>query len=222
MRVRSAVAVATATVLLSLGAGVLPADAAPPPGQPGQASAQELQKKYDEKIAKAKEKRDRRITQPQRDEAAARALQDGAVNPLMTGVTAAAAAVPGDAPHYFSHPNYANSPLPTITTTPGASTYTGNPLQDRAYGTDSAADVFGLLPIDLPAGMLSRIQVQNQANADPALASAGKKFNAYVLRPTGTADQYTVAFDSGELTMPDLADPTVSETTTFTVANLPV
>ena len=39
------------------------------------------------------------------------------------------------APHYFSHPNYANSPLPTIE---GAVIAVGNPLIERAAATDGA------------------------------------------------------------------------------------
>ena len=35
----------------------------------------------------------------------------------------------------------------------------------------------------------------------------GQAFHAYVLRPTGHANEYTVVFDSGLLTMPALADP---------------
>jgi hypothetical protein len=75
-----------------------------------------------------------KITHNDRQEAAARALQEGALNPLM--VTMAAV---GDenlidgAPHYFSHPNYANSPLPIIE---GATIFAGNPLVERAYASD--------------------------------------------------------------------------------------
>jgi len=58
-----------------------------------------------------------KITHAERQAAAARALQQGELNPLM--MTAEATAVTaanliGGAPHYFSHPNYANSPLPTV------------------------------------------------------------------------------------------------------------
>ena len=39
-----------------------------------------------------------------------------------------------------------------------------------------------------------------------------------MLRPTGTPNQYTVVYDSGELTVPPLADPAISEVATFPVA----
>ncbi len=70
-------------------------------------------------------------TQKDRKEAAARALQAGALNPLM--VEAAAMPIIDGAPHYFSHPNYANSQLPTVE---GTVIAVGNPLQDRAYASD--------------------------------------------------------------------------------------
>ena len=56
--------------------------------------------------------KDKKIKHKDRMEAAARALFEGALNLLM--VDAQAAMTPGQAPHYFSHPNYANSPLPTV------------------------------------------------------------------------------------------------------------
>jgi FtsP/CotA-like multicopper oxidase with cupredoxin domain len=177
--------------------------------------------RYKDKAAKVKEKQDRKIDQKDRDAAAARALQQGALNPLMVD-TQTAALIDG-APHYFSHPNYANSPLPTIGTVPGAGTTIGHALQDRAYATDNATNVLVVLPQPLTDGFLTGFQSWNQAGAGSSSSpSAGKTFHAYVLRPTGTADQYTVAFDSGALTVPVLADPAVSEPATFAVANLPV
>src|SRR3990172_8902504 len=92
------------------------------------------------------EKKDK-ITHKDRKAAAARALFEGALNPLM--VEAVAAPIIAGAPHYFSHPNYANSPLPTIETIPGADTYVGNLLSDRAYATDNSAGVFVVLPAPL-------------------------------------------------------------------------
>src|SRR5690606_8240704 len=68
---------------------------------------------------------------------------------------------------------------------------------------------------------LTGFQVWNQANADASLASAGKAFHAYVLRPSRFTNQYTVVFDSGQLTMPALTDP-LGEIATFGVANLEV
>ena len=167
----------------------------------------------------------KKVTQKDRDKAAARALQKGALNPLMITAEPTAAevmpmaAAPGDAPRYFSHPNYANSPLPEVTT--GAETVEGNALEDRQYATDTAATVFVVLNNKLPDGLLTSFQIWNQANADPALASAGKTFHAYILRPTRFTNQYSVVFDSGQLTMPALSG-TASELATFPVANLAV
>ena len=77
--------------------------------------------KWEEKIKKAKEKKALRITQKQRQEAADAAKAKGFVLPKL-GVTPPAARggaarqvqpfAIGQAPHYFSHPNYANSPYP--------------------------------------------------------------------------------------------------------------
>ncbi|MCJ7617571.1 MAG: hypothetical protein MUO43_13650, partial [Desulfobacterales bacterium] len=50
----------------------------------------------------------KKVTQAQRQAAADSAAAGGFALPLMGE---AMMAVPGDAPHYFSHPNYANSPL---------------------------------------------------------------------------------------------------------------
>ncbi len=99
-------------------------------------------------------------------------------------------------------------------------------LTGRANATDYATPagvlgpVFVVLPsAALPNGSLESFQTFNQA--DPAgspTPSAGGLFHAYVLRPTGTANQYTVVYDSGQLTVPPLADPSVSEVATFPVA----
>ncbi len=184
--------------------------------------------KYQQKIEKALEKQERRVTTVERSDAAARALQAGALNPLMIVAQDAASkmgpqAVTVAAPHYFSHPNYANSPLPTVNQGP-ANTY-GNTLVDRAYATDNTANVFVVLnntPF-LVDGLLTGFQTWNQATAGAsAQPSAGLKFHAYVLRPTTVANLYTVVFDSGLLTVPALANPAVSESATFGVANLPV
>jgi len=166
------------------------------------------------------------VTQKDRQDAAARAIQQGELNPLMAMAGAAAMALPGQAPRYFSHPNYANSPLPTIE---GAVISVGNPLIDRTYATDFAvgvgelAPVFVALPAALPDGMLQSFQVWNQASTGASpFPSAGNVFHAYVLRPTGTPNEFTVVFDSGLLTMPALTDPAVSEVATFGVTNLAV
>ena len=122
--------------------------------------------KYKKKADKVKEKAEKRITQKDREAAAARALQEGALNPLM--VEAAAAPLIDGAPHYFSHPNYANSPLPELE---GATAPVGNPLQDRTYATDYPvgvgllAPVFVVLPQELPDGLLTSFETWNQAAA---------------------------------------------------------
>ena len=185
------------------------------------AAAPDESNRYKDKAAKVKETQEKKVDQADREAAAARALQDGALNPLMmVDAQMAAMAAPGEAPRYFSHPNYANSPLPVVTTTPGAQTTIGNELIDRAFATDAAATVFVVLDDALPDGLLTGFQVWNQANVDAALASAGKTFHAYLLRPTRFANQYSVVFDSGQLTMPALADPAAGAIATFPVANL--
>ncbi|MFZ5796786.1 MAG: multicopper oxidase domain-containing protein [Thermodesulfobacteriota bacterium] len=168
----------------------------------------------------------KKITQADRQAAAARSLQKGAINPLMVDAQPAAMMMPGQAPHYFSHPNYANSPLPMVE---GAVIPVGNPLVDRQYASDfpvaagELAPVFTVVPTALPDGMLQSFQVWNQASPGGSpFPSAGNVFHAYVLRPTGVPGEYTVVFDSGLLTLPALADPAISEIATFGVANLAV
>ncbi|MCG3209860.1 MAG: hypothetical protein FOGNACKC_03487 [Anaerolineae bacterium] len=167
----------------------------------------------------------KKITQKDRQAAADRAAAAGLTLETMA---VAAPALPGEVPHYFSHPNYANSPLPgeTFSAVP---TNVGNPLTDRTYATDypvgagESAPVLVVLPTPLPAGTLTSFQTWNQASAGGSpFPSAGNVFNAYVLRPTGTANQYTVVFDSGLLTVPALADPAVSELATFPVGPVDV
>lgn len=53
----------------------------------------------------------KKITQADRQAAADRAAEAGLLLPEAADATMQMA-MPGDAPHYFSHPNYANSPLP--------------------------------------------------------------------------------------------------------------
>ncbi|ABS27304.1 multicopper oxidase type 2 [Anaeromyxobacter sp. Fw109-5] len=172
--------------------------------------------------AQARKDKDRpRITHADRAAAAARAKAKG----LASGAAAVAAAemamaMPGDPPRYYSHPNYANSPLPVVS---GALVSVGNPLVDRAYATDFAGpvgelgQVFVVMPSAvLPEGLIQSFQTWNQATAGASpTPSAGGVFHAYVLRPTGIPNEYTVAFDSGTLTVPALADPTVGEVAKF-------
>jgi len=111
-----------------------------------------------------KPKKDKKVTHAQRKAAAARAFQQGALNPLM--VEMQAAALINGAPHYFSHPNYANSPLPTVE---GTVIYFGNELIDRTYASDfpvgvgELAPVFVVVPTVLPDGLLTSFQTWNQA-----------------------------------------------------------
>jgi FtsP/CotA-like multicopper oxidase with cupredoxin domain len=173
----------------------------------------------------------KKVTQKDRDKAAARALQKGALNPLMItaepmaaeAMPMAAAAAPGDAPRYFSHPNYANSPLPEVTVTPGAESQVGNDLITRTYATDGAVNVFVMLATPLTDGLLTAFETWNQATADAnGNVSEGMQFHAYVLRPTRFTNQFSVVFDSGLLTVPAPAESGVSETARFGVANLAV
>ena len=157
----------------------------------------------------------------ERSAAAARARQEGALNPLMVDTMAEGeAALIDGAPHYFSHPNYANSPLPVID--PGQVATFGNPLVDRAYSSDNATNVFVVIPVALPDGLLQSFQTWNQPATGGSPASAGLNFHAYVLRPTGNPDEYTVLFDSGQLSVPDLVDAATGEVAVFGVANLAV
>jgi FtsP/CotA-like multicopper oxidase with cupredoxin domain len=182
----------------------------------------DVEARYAEKAARAREKRANRVDQTDREAAAARALQEGALNPLMVEAVQAADLIEG-APRYFSHPNYANSQLPTITADPGTSALVGNAVVERAYATDNASNVFVVVPQALPEGFVQSFRTWNQADAgQSASPSAGASFHTYVLRPTGTADEYDVVFDSGQLTVPPLSDPATSELATFAVANLAV
>ena len=71
----------------------------------------DLEQRYAEKMERALERAERRITQEDRQAVADRAAAAGLTVEAMELM---AAAVPGDAPRYFSHPNYANSPLPVL------------------------------------------------------------------------------------------------------------
>ncbi len=84
--------------------------------------------------------------------------------------------------------------------------------------TDPLVPVFVVVPAPLPDGVLSSFQTFNQANqgASPT-PSAGQTFHAYVLRPTGTANEYDVVFDSGLLTVPALSVPGTSEVVTYSL-----
>ena len=187
--------------------------AAPAPPDPA--------KKYQNKHEKALEKQNRRVDPAERQAAADLAGAKGFELPAIGEAVMAAAGV---APHYFSHPNYANSPLPvlanTVTPTP-----VGNALQDRAYASDFPvgvgvlAPVFVVLPTALPAGTLTSFQTWNQATSGASpFPSAGNVFHAFILRPTGVANEYTVALRSGPFTVPALTTPGISEVAVFPVS----
>ncbi len=95
----------------------------------------------------------------------------------------------------------------------------GNPLIDRAYATDFPPEQIGgldavLVVLDdaLPAGTLQSFETWNQATAAGSPnPSAGEKFRAYVLRPTGTLNEYDVVYESAVQTVPAPAVAGVSE-----------
>jgi FtsP/CotA-like multicopper oxidase with cupredoxin domain len=172
----------------------------------------------------------KRITPAERNAAAKRlksSLISGAIAPGAAIGIAAVPPGPGSVPDYFGiYPNYASSPLPTVAFTGTTPTTVGNPLIDRAYATDYAtppgtlAPVFVVVPSAmLPAGTLENIQIWNQATTGGSpTPSAGNIFHAYVLHPTGTPNQYTVVFDSGNLTVPTLPAGSNGQVETFTMA----
>jgi FtsP/CotA-like multicopper oxidase with cupredoxin domain len=94
---------------------------------------------YEEKYAKWKEKEEQRITHADRQAAADRAAAAGF---LLAELGAAQMAMPGAAPHYFSHPNYANSPLPGYALLPEPYKYY-LPLVYRRATTPGAPKIVG-------------------------------------------------------------------------------
>ncbi len=176
----------------------------------------ETQKKAAERL---KEKRDL----PAKRNAAAERYKKAGIS-VAEGILALPAGMdPGGLPHYYGpYPNYANSPIPTITLTGTTPTTVGNPLSERAYATDNANNVFVVVSGVLSTGTLENLQIWNQAFSTGSPPSAGNSFHAYVLRPTGTANQYNVVFDSGLLTVPPLTTPGVSEIATFPIGSIPV
>ena len=131
---------------------------------------------------------------------------------------------PGGLPHYYGpFPNYANSPIPTLTTSINP-TIVGNTLNDRTYASDFPVEVGQLAPVFvvipgavLPAGTLVNFTTWNQAtNGSSPFPSAGNIFYAYVLRPIGP-NQYQIVFNSTELTVPSMTTPGISEIATFPV-----
>ena len=105
----------------------------------------------------------------------------------------------------------------------------GNPLITRTYATDYAtspgtlAQVLVVVPTTMPAsGQVQSIEYFNQATTGSSPnTSAGNLFHAYVLQATGNTNEYTVAWDSGELTVPVTLDPS-GEVISIPVPNIPV
>ena len=152
----------------------------------------------------------RRVTHAERAAAAARARAQGFALPA---VGTAQMAAPGEAPRYFSVPNYANSPLRRA----GAGTVSvGNPLTARQYPTDSAADVLVVngSPV-ATAGQLTEVRTWNMPGSGP------NAFHAYVLRPTALPSEYAVVFDSGALSVPAVAEGVVQAFAVGPVGVLP-
>ncbi len=123
------------------------------------------------------------------------------------------------------------SPVVTLNGGGGAGTLVqvGNTLAARAYATDFATapgtlgPVLVVLQAAMPAnGAVQAIQYFNQAtNGNSPTPSAGNLFHAYVLKATGVPNEYTVAWDSGEMTVPSTADP-VGVVESISVPNIPV
>jgi FtsP/CotA-like multicopper oxidase with cupredoxin domain len=122
---------------------------------------------------------------------------------------------------------------PTVTIGGGGGSGTlvnvGNQLIARTYATDYAtapgvlAPVFVIVPTTMPAnGTVQSIEYFNQATTGSSPNnSAGNLFHAYILHPTGVANQYTVLWDSGVQTVPTTADP-VGVVETIAVPNVAV
>jgi Putative Ig domain/Fibronectin type III domain/WD40-like Beta Propeller Repeat len=105
---------------------------------------------------------------------------------------------------------------PSAAVTPSATAIpvsVGNPLVPRTYATDSAAGNFVVLKnAKMPKGTLSNFQSWN-----PGGTNVGKTFRAYVLRPTGVTNGYTVIYESGVYTVPAPSVPS-GAVSTFTVS----
>jgi FtsP/CotA-like multicopper oxidase with cupredoxin domain len=205
-RRRSIILISLAVMLIAVIAGAVVTQAA------ADKAPKDLLK---ERAATVREKMDNRVTQADREAAAARAAADGLTLPT---AETAAMAMAGEAPHYFSVANYANSQLPMVES--GMATAVGNPLVERTYASDSAANVFVVVPTPLPDGLVQSFDTFNQTTGGNS-PSEGKSFHAYVLRPTGTANEYQVVFDSGLFTVPAATDP-AGNVEHFAVPNIAV
>lgn len=118
---------------------------------------------------------------------------------------AAAAIDPVDetlVPHYFGpYPNWANSPQvladAVVTISPSTTTQVskGNSLVGRATAADISADVLVINNTPLVAGNLTAFKTWEQSGSGP------NTFHAYVLRPTGLPNEFSVVYDSGVLSV---------------------
>ncbi len=98
----------------------------------------------------------------------------------------------------------------------------GNDLIGRTYASDYPVGLGGTAPIlvmpdaVLPNGTLESFKTFNQLEPGGSpFASAGNTFTAYVLRPTGNPNEFTVVFSSAPLIVPAVA---ASGIETFPVA----
>lgn len=157
----------------------------------------------------------------------------GLATVLALGTAASTALGAVTVPDMFGpYPNYATSPLPVVTSTP-VPVEIGNTLTDRAYatdypplsGTDGLAPVLVVVPTAvLQTGTLLSFSTWNQATTGSSpTPSAGDgvqtngSFYAYVLRPTGVANEYSVVYQSGLNTVPAPAIAGTSELATYPV-----
>jgi len=105
---------------------------------------------------------------------------------------------------------------PSAAVTPSATVNpvsVGNPLVRRSDTTDTANGNFVVLKnAKLPKGTLSNFQTWNQGGT-----AVGKTFRAYVLRPTGVTNGYTVIYESGLFKVPTPSVLT-GAVSTFTVS----
>jgi Putative Ig domain/Fibronectin type III domain/WD40-like Beta Propeller Repeat len=111
-------------------------------------------------------------------------------------------------------PSAASTPSAPVTpSATGVPVLVGNPLVPRTDVTDGADGNFVVLKnATMPMGTLSNFQTWN-----PGGINVGQTFRAYVLRPTGVTNGYTVIYESGVYTVPTPSVAT-GAVSTFTVS----